>query len=102
MEAMVQDTSLPKPLQQTFQLGRAEATKTTNTVLPHHASFDMANLQQTDPTIQEVLVFWSGKQCPNQEERHKFLSQHWHYSDSGTACLIGVDSSIARFLPPWC
>ena len=26
-------------------------------------------LQQTDPTIQEVMVFWSGKQHPNQEEQ---------------------------------
>ena len=30
-------------------------------------------LQQTDPTIQEVMVFWSGKQHPNQEEQ-KWIS----------------------------
>lgn len=66
MKAIVPNTSLPKPLQQALQLCRA--IQITITVLPHHASFNMTYLQQTDPAIQKVLVFWSEKQCPNQKE----------------------------------
>ena len=54
IEALVPGTSLPNAYS---KLGRAEANHTTITILPHHTSCDMTTLQQTDPTIQEVMVF---------------------------------------------
>ncbi|XP_048842280.1 uncharacterized protein LOC125715081 [Brienomyrus brachyistius] len=49
-------------------------TQAAITVLPGHSLADIRALQQADPTLKEVLVFWRRKQRPNFEER-KQLSQ---------------------------
>lgn len=55
--AMVPGTFLPEPLLQALQVERAEATQASVAALPHHASSDIYALQQSDPAIQELLVF---------------------------------------------
>ncbi len=83
MQAMVCGTLLPEPLQQVLQVDKIKATQVTVAALPHHPPSDIATLQQDDPVIQEILVFWTRKQRPNQDERKRMsksalvLLQQW-------------------------
>lgn len=71
VKALVPGTVLPKPLQQALQSAVGEGTQAAITVLPGHAPTDIAALQQTDPTIREVLMFWRRKRRPSYEERRR-------------------------------
>lgn len=72
--AMLPGTALPKPLQQALGLGKAEATQATIAAMPQLTPSELRLSQQTDPVIQELLVFWGRKQRPSREERSR-LSQ---------------------------
>lgn len=87
--AMVPGTSLPEPLQQVLQVGRAEATQASVAALPHHLPSDIHALQQADPAIQELLVFWRRDQRPTQEERKQV-------SPSGLMLVKQWDRLVAR------
>lgn len=67
-------TSLPKPFQQALQLEKTRVIQATVSVLPQHTLSDVCVLQQADPIIQEVLVFWTQKQHSSYEKQ-KQLSQ---------------------------
>lgn len=58
---MVHGRLLPKPLQQTLQVDKVDATQATVAALPHQPPSDIATLQHTNPVIQEVSVFWTSK-----------------------------------------
>lgn len=74
VEAMLPGTAIPKALQQALGLGKAEATQATITAMPQLTPPELRLAQQTDPVIQELLVFWRRKQRPSSEERAQ-LSQ---------------------------
>ena len=74
VEAMLPGTAIPKALQQALGLGKAEATQATITAMPQLTPPELRFAQQTDPVIQELLVFWRRKQRPSREERAQ-LSQ---------------------------
>lgn len=69
MEAMLPGTSLPEPLQQVLQ--GPEASQAAVMALPHLTTSDLGALQQADPVMQEVLVFWRREQHPDFEERQR-------------------------------
>uniref|UniRef100_A0A3B3SEI7 Gypsy retrotransposon integrase-like protein 1 n=1 Tax=Paramormyrops kingsleyae TaxID=1676925 RepID=A0A3B3SEI7_9TELE len=69
MEGIVPGTLLPGPLRQALQSRQVEGTQAAITVLPRHSPVDICVLQQADPILKEVLVFWRRKQRPNFEER---------------------------------
>lgn len=71
IKAMVPGTALPGPLQQALRLGPAEVSQAAITVLPHLTTPDLHALQQVDPVIKEILVFWRRKQRPSFEERQQ-------------------------------
>ncbi|XP_065325766.1 uncharacterized protein LOC135932296 [Pelmatolapia mariae] len=71
IKAMVPGTALPEPLQQALRLGPAEVSQAAITVLPHLTTPDLHTLQQVDPVIKEILVFWRRKQRPSFEERQQ-------------------------------
>ncbi|XP_076740530.1 uncharacterized protein LOC143418699 [Maylandia zebra] len=71
IKAMVPGTALPGPLQQALRLGPAEVSQAAITVLPHLTTPDLHTLQQVDPVIKEILVFWRRKQQPSFEERQQ-------------------------------
>uniref|UniRef100_A0A3P8S9K2 Gypsy retrotransposon integrase-like protein 1 n=1 Tax=Amphiprion percula TaxID=161767 RepID=A0A3P8S9K2_AMPPE len=74
LEVMLPGTSLPLPLQQALQLEGPEVTQTVVVALPQHLPANVCALQQADPVIQEILVFWRRKQHPDYEQR-KQMSQ---------------------------
>lgn len=94
MEAMLPGTALPKPLQQVLQ--GPEAIQNVVMALPHLTTFDICTLQEANPVMQEVFVFWRHEQRPNFEERQSAPGLHWRYFDSETGWLRGVVSCIAR------
>lgn len=71
VEALVPGTMLPRPLQQALQSATGEVTQASIAVLPGHMPTDIVALQQADPTIREVLVFWRRKRRPTYEERKR-------------------------------
>ncbi|XP_035796548.1 retrovirus-related Pol polyprotein from transposon 412 [Amphiprion ocellaris] len=73
MKAMLPGTSLPEPLQQALRLEEADATQAAIAALPHYAPSNLCQLQQADPVIQEVSVFWTQKRRPSHTE-HQQLS----------------------------
>lgn len=89
MVAMVPGTSLPEPLQQALRVGRAEATQTSVAALPHHTPSDICTLQQADPVIQELLVFWRWNQRTNHKEQKQV-------SLSGLTMIRQWDQLVAR------
>ena len=73
LEAMLPSTSLPLPLRQALPV--AKATQTAVIALPHHTQSDMEALQQADPLLPELLVFWRRRQCPSNDERKQLSRQ---------------------------
>lgn len=71
MKAMLPGTSLPEPLQQALQLEESKATQAAIAALPHYTSANLCQLQQADPVLQEVLVFWTQKRRPSHPERRQ-------------------------------
>ncbi|KAK7881610.1 hypothetical protein WMY93_030019 [Mugilogobius chulae] len=67
-------TCLPEQLQQALQGVVIRATQSLVTVLPDVAPADLYELQQSDPTIQEVLPFWQQNRQPTREERRGLSS----------------------------
>lgn len=74
LEAMLPGTLLPTPLQQVLGKKRPEVTRAAITAFPQYTLPDLCALQQNDPVLQEILVFWRQKRRPTNEER-KNLSQ---------------------------
>lgn len=71
---MLPGTSLPKPLQQALGDKGSEATQAAITAFPQYTHPDLCALQQNDPVLQEILIFWRQKRRPTHQER-KNLSQ---------------------------
>lgn len=69
LEAMLPRASIPTFLQQALLVPMVRATQMTVTALPHHTPSDIRALQQADPVLHELLVFWSRRQRPNHDER---------------------------------
>ncbi len=68
MEAMLPGTSIPEPLQQALWLKESKETQAAFVSLSHYVPSDLCKLQQADPVIEEVLVFWTQKRRPNHTE----------------------------------
>lgn len=69
LEAILPGTSLPRPLQQALQEKKAEATQSAVLALPGCSQADICALQQADPVLGELLVFWQQKRRPDAGER---------------------------------
>lgn len=68
VEAMLPGTAVPQPLQQALGL-RVEVSTASIVALPQHTSPEICALQQADPVIHSLLVFWRRKQRPSPEEQ---------------------------------
>lgn len=82
VEAMLPGTAVPQPLQQALGF-KVDVGSTAIVALPQHTSPEICALQQADPIIHPLLVFWRRKQRPSSEERAQLsrpalaLLQQW-------------------------
>ena len=68
VEVMLPGTAVPQPLQQALGL-KVEVSTATIVALPQHTSPEICALQQSDPVIHPLLVFWGQKQRPSPGEQ---------------------------------
>lgn len=69
VEAMLPGTCLPRPLQHALQVKKAGVVQSAVLALPSHSQSDIGALQQADPVLCELLVYWRQKRRPGGEER---------------------------------
>lgn len=69
LDVMVPGTSLTEPLRRALRPEPVAATQAAVVALPHHFPSDFCALQQADPVLQGILVFWKRKQQPDFQER---------------------------------
>ena len=71
-EHVIPGTSVPVSVQQASQVDpMVLATQTMVSVLPGNSSLDIRSLQESDPLLKEVLVFWRKQVRPSPAERRQ-------------------------------
>ncbi|KAI4893876.1 hypothetical protein NFI96_029754, partial [Prochilodus magdalenae] len=71
-EHVIPGTSVPVSVQRASQVDpMVLATQTMVAVLPGNSSLDIRSLQESDPLLKEVLVFWRKQVWPSPAERTK-------------------------------
>lgn len=83
VEAMLPGTAMPKDLQKVLESRKVKASQAAVVVLPQRTTAEICALQEPDPVLQELLVFWRRGQHPSREEQAKMsqlmlvLFQQW-------------------------
>lgn len=81
------------------------ATQTMVSVFPSHSVADVSSLQEADPLLREILVFWRRKALPTRDERRQLsrpgmaLLRQWDRLVEKNGVLFRSEESLQLILP---